>query len=409
MKGGSEKQTNPLNRQGTNSSSPNSHQQLRLVTEISKQISLINNPQELCMVVVNMLQNLLDYEFVRIWSVESSGEGLVLEAAASRADISPEPRQLDSNMEHHPVIQAWRSGTCCLSAVDAKSNILAIPIMNLNDTIAILEIQQGCEQPVDDDNFFLEILVNQISAGLRNACLFMELEKAKEEAELAMRLKSQFLAGISTTLRAPLKATLNWTEFMLRGWTGKLTKEQAELVRNIVGNTELVLEYINDGLDISRIKVGKALLFVEELSIAELLADSLEVLVASVGKKPIRIETDIASDMPCIRGDQRRLEQVFLSLVSFALKMTHEGIIRVKACCENGKIHISIKDTGEGIPPEDYGRVFQDSQSHDGMTSGYSLGMTKQLVEAHQGKIWFESEVNKGTCFYLELLGVEGA
>jgi signal transduction histidine kinase len=406
MKSASEKQTTLLKDKGTNPS--NSQQQLRLVTEISKQISLINNPQELCLMVVNMLQNLLDYEFVRIWSVETSGEGLVLEAAASRANTTPESRQLDGNMAYHPVIQAWRSGTCCLSTVDAKSNILAIPIMNLNDSIAILEIQQSCEEIVDDDNFFLEILANQISAGLRNACLFMELEKAKEEAELAMRLKSQFLAGISGTLRAPLKSTLNWTEFMLRGWMGKLTKEQADLVRNIVGNTELVLEYINDGLDISRIKVGKTLLFVEELSIAELLAHSLEVLVASVGKKPIRIETDIAPDMPRIHGDQRRLEQVFLSLVSASLKMTSEGTIRVKAYHENGKIHVRISDTGVGIHEEDFGRVFQDSQSHDGLQSGYGLGMTKQLVEAHRGKIWFESEVNKGTCFYIELLGVEG-
>jgi signal transduction histidine kinase len=408
MKGDKEKNVN-LEGSDKHPNPAKSHRQLRLVTEISKQISLINNPQELCMVVVNMLQNLLDYEFVRIWSVETSGEALVLEAAASRVNISPETRQLDSSKAHHPVVQAWRSGSYCVSTVDAKSNILAIPIMNLNDTIAILEIQQGCEEIADDDDFFLEILVNQISAGLRNACLFMELEKAKEEAELATRLKSQFLAGISATVRAPLKTILNWGEFMQHGWMGKLTKEQAEFIRMILGNTELVLEYINDGLDISRIKVGKALLCVEELSIAELLADSLEVLVASVGKKPIRIETEIAPDMPRIRGDQRRLEQIFLSLVSLSLKMTREGTIRVKAYHENGKALISIKDTGEGIPPEDYGRVFQDSQSHDGMTSGYSLGTTKQLVEAHRGKIWFESEVNKGTCFYLELLGVECA
>jgi signal transduction histidine kinase len=124
--------------------------------------------------------------------------------------------------------------------------------------------------------------------------------------------------------------------------------------------------------------------------------------------KPVRLHTDVAADLPAVYADEQRLTQIFLNVIGNACKFTDEGDIRLTARVEKGELLVSISDTGPGVAPEDMALVFEPFKQTDGgirKGGGTGLGMpiTKNLVEAHGGRIWLESELNRGSIFHIVL------
>jgi PAS domain S-box-containing protein len=191
------------------------HNQLKLVTEIGKQISSINDIDELCFTIVGLVQNFLNYDFVAIWIVETSGNSIAFKAASSVSNYSIANKHLEPDAKDNYVVLAWQTAQNCLripsndedSEEHPPKTALAIPILYLNDTIAVLEIHQYRDAYFDNEEaYLLEILVNQISAAIRNASLFKELETTKELEVLTLRASQTAISLENSRLYADLRA-----------------------------------------------------------------------------------------------------------------------------------------------------------------------------------------------------------
>lgn len=236
----------------------------------------------------------------------------------------------------------------------------------------------------------------------------VELIEARNIAENADRIKSEFLAHMSHELRTPLNAILNFTAFVADGLMGDVNEEQVDTLQKVMDSGNHLLSLINDILDISKIEAGMMNLFVEEVDLNTTLKGTFSTAKGLVKDTPVELVAEIDDDLPLIMGDKRRIRQIFLNLVSNAVKFTPEGQIVIRAHQKNGEIHIAVKDSGIGIAPEDQPMVFQafrqaqhDLQNVTG--TGLGLPICKHFVEAHGGKLWLESEVGVGSTFYITL------
>ena len=237
----------------------------------------------------------------------------------------------------------------------------------------------------------------------------VQAEASRERAERSDQVKSAFLASMSHELRTPLNSIINFTRFVADGDTGEVTEQQKELLTEVIGSGIHLLNLINDVLDMSKIEAGSLNLFIEDnVNLDSILTSTLATGRSLLKDKAVKLEKDIDENLPLIRADRQRILQILLNIISNACKFTEEGEIRVSAKCKQDEIVISITDTGPGIAPEDEGVVFQAfKQTKTGLrqTGGTGLGMpiAKSLTEAHGGRLWLDSQVGKGTTFYVAL------
>lgn len=253
----------------------------------------------------------------------------------------------------------------------------------------------------------LETIVEQRTSALRFA---VEAERAaRDEAERANRVKSAFLASMSHELRTPLNAVINLTTFVQNGVLGTVTPKQSSTLGQVVDSGKHLLSLINDVLDMSKIESGTlTLLIQDQIDVQKVLQPVHSTGKSLLGSKPVTLELDIPETLPPIRADKMRLTQILLNIVSNACKFTQEGSIRIRAWVEGDEICLSVTDTGPGIAPEDHALVFEPfKQTETGLrqAGGTGLGMpiTQTLVTLHHGRIWLESEVGKGSTFYVVL------
>lgn len=233
-------------------------------------------------------------------------------------------------------------------------------------------------------------------------------ENAQTEAEQANKVKSSFLASMSHELRTPLNSIINFSKFLAKGVMGDVNEDQKETLDEIVMSGEHLLSLINDVLDISKIESNSLNLFIEnDIDVDDLLSTAITTAQSLLIGKSVVLQSDI-QPLPTIRADRQRILQVFLNVLSNACKFTSDGHITVTAEAQSDSILISVQDTGIGIAPEDYDKVFENFQQTDsGLRSGSGTGLgmpiSKSLIEAHDGKLWFESEPGVGSTFYVSL------
>ncbi|GAB5492865.1 MAG: hypothetical protein Phog2KO_30800 [Phototrophicaceae bacterium] len=236
-----------------------------------------------------------------------------------------------------------------------------------------------------------------------------ELNEALKAAQYSDQVKSAFLASMSHELRTPLNSVINFTKFVVRGVMGPVTERQVETLNKVVGSGQHLLSLINDVLDMSKIESGSLSLFIEDdVDINAILETVISTGESLRDEKPFEIQKDIQENLPAMRVDRKRITQILLNVVSNACKFTEEGFVKVEAKVKDKQLYVSVKDTGAGIAKEDYDSVFlsfkqTDTGLRQGEGTGLGMPISKSLAEAHGGKLWFESEVGKGTIFYVTL------
>lgn len=255
----------------------------------------------------------------------------------------------------------------------------------------------------------------QINRQLIELRRLAEAERvARERAEQADHVKSAFLASMSHELRTPLNAIINFSKFLKKGLPGPVNAEQEELLGSISDSGQHLLNLINDILDMSKIEAGSLRLYVEpDVNLREIIANAVQYMQPLLADKPVSLEQSVPDTLPLLTGDRKRLLQIMLNVLSNACKFTDTGYVRISASVEADSIRISIADSGPGIAPEDSENVFTafkqtDSGLRQGNGTGLGMPITLRLVEAHQGKIWFESQPGEGTTFFIALPLVSG-
>jgi len=341
------------------------------------------------------------------------GEGLIGEAAVRRQPVFLEgsaraPFSLDTGV-----------------GVLTAATLFALPLIHRDKLLGVVA---GASQAplLDRERSWLTQVAGQVAIGLSAIRQFQQLKELSEqlnersreieaqnrELEQASRLKSEFLASMSHELRTPLNAIIGFSELLMEGLRDGQQSEHLDYATEVHQSGRHLLSLINDILDLSKIEAGKMDLDVEWVDVALLLGNALTIMRERALKGRISMTHAIASGIGSIEADARKLRQIIYNLLSNAVKFTpHGGTVRVEVARVGDQVEFAVADSGIGIAAEDRARLFRPFEQLDAGSArrfegtGLGLVMVKNLAELHGGSVGFESEVGKGSRFWVRIPG----
>jgi signal transduction histidine kinase len=327
------------------------------------------------------------------------------EGAVGRAAVIRQPVEV-ADIEHGQLAPQTRA----LLVREGMGSLVAVPLVRedrLVGGLVIVRRERGAFSP--EGVATLQTFAAQSVLAIQNARLFRELADKSRQLEVASQHKSEFLANMSHELRTPLNAILGFSEVLTERMFGDLNEKQEEYLKDIYASGAHLLSLINDILDLSKIEAGRMELELSDFDLPTAIDNALMLVRERAGRRGIALHQAVDQQLGTIRGDERKIKQVLLNLLSNALKFTPEGgRIDVRAGLADGMAEISVTDTGVGIAPEDQEAVFEEfrqvgtaAQKVEG--TGLGLALSRKFIELHNGRIWVKSQVGVGSAFTFAL------
>ena len=237
-----------------------------------------------------------------------------------------------------------------------------------------------------------------------------ELIESKNAAIEASSAKTNFISTISHELRTPLNAILGFGQLLKMSDAPKLNQEQDEQVQGVIDSGKHLLSLIEELLDLSKIETEKIDINIQDVSVTDAIDETITIINPLAQQYGIELENNINSTY-LVKADYKRLKQIFINLISNAIKYNHKNgrvMINAKSMPDNN-IRVFVSDNGDGLTPEQQASLFKPFQRFNRKKEGIGLGLyiTQSLVEVMGGQIGLESEINKGSTFWFDLVLAE--
>ncbi len=262
--------------------------------------------------------------------------------------------------------------------------------------------------------FFGNILINSVKREIKQKeemeVISKNLIEANEKLKGLDKLKTEFLSLATHQIRSPLTAIKGYTSMLLEGSFGKVVPEQQEPLERVLQTSNSLAIMVEDFLSVSKIESGGMKYIIEPFDFKEMASDTYSDLKITAEKKGLVMNfSSDTEELVMVSGDREKLRQVVINLIDNSIKYTPEGSISLGLVYENNKVIFSIKDTGVGVSPETKEKLFHkfnrgEAGKMNTTGSGLGLYLAKEIIKAHHGRVWLESEgLGKGTTFLVEL------
>ncbi len=257
----------------------------------------------------------------------------------------------------------------------------------------------------------IPVEINSSSIDYEGRLAIMAIIRDVSKAKEIEKMKSDFVSVASHQLRTPLTGIKWFTELLLKGHTGELTEKQRDFIRQIEISNSRMLSLVDDLLDVSHIESGEKfrLVFKNE-NLSEIFRDLCSEMTNLAKNKNITLDHANVCDLKVVaKVDRTKIIQVFQNILDNAIKYSEAGsTIKVRCNIKGKEVIYSFQDQGKGIPKEQQSKIFERFFRADNVMtteSGTGLGLyiAKYILDMHDGKIWFDSEENKGSTFYISL------
>lgn len=256
---------------------------------------------------------------------------------------------------------------------------------------------------------FLFILAQSFLLTKRFTNAFITIEKMSQKLIRLDKVKDEFLANTSHELRTPIHGIIGIAESLVYGSNGKLSKYLIENLNLIIYSGKRLANLVNDILDISKLKNHEISINIQAVNIFELTETVLKICDTLIEEKSVELKNEIANEFGYIYADEDRMQQIMFNLIGNAIKFTEQGIVKVGATNFKDYVEIFVEDTGIGIPKDKHEEIFKSFEQVESSAirqfsgTGLGLSITSYLVNLHGGKIRVESELGRGSKFYITI------
>lgn len=374
---------------------------------------------------VQIIQGLLNARASTIALLSDDGQELVIEAAAG---INPkwvhrarmrlgEGVSGQAVSERRPVyIRDTRKQPDFLFFDNVLRSLLAVPLLSRDVVIGTITVDSDRPNAFNQSDIqLLTIAAAQVSVAIVNARLFQEADEraaklavAYSELQESDRLKDELVQNVSHELRTPLTFVKGYVDLLLDGEMGLINPDQQHALQIVGDKTAEITRLIDDIMSLQRIESTNLIL--ESFSMDHLVEEAVSCHRLSADNHGIFLSWQGPGTAVTVTADRGRLNQVFDNLIGNALKFSpNGGTILVNLVEEADTIRVSVSDQGIGVPVDKLDRIFERFYQVDGSArrrfggTGIGLAIVKRIIDAHRGRIWVESEVNKGSTFYFTL------
>jgi signal transduction histidine kinase len=285
---------------------------------------------------------------------------------------------------------------------------LVVPLIGAEGVLGALLVERRTSGRFAANKIrMMQTFAHQSVLAMHNARLFHEVEEKGRQLAIASEHKSRFFANMSHELRTPLNAVLGYAELLQDGLYGELPERARQVLERVQANGAHLLELINDVLDLSKLEAGELSLVLDDYSMRAIIEQVVGTTYSLAHAKGLTLDHEVAPDLPLGRGDERRIMQVLLNIVSNAIKFTDKGGVTITARASEGHFELTVADTGPGIAPQDQARIFEAFQQGDNTSTrlkggtGLGLSISKRFVEMHGGTIDVRSAPGEGSSFVI--------
>ena len=395
------------------------------LVDMAKQVTGDLNLESVLHTTVQILQGLMNARASTITMLSEERTELIVKAAVGTETKYSEARMKKENSISGRVvtnsemvyIRDTYDQPDFLFFDESVRSLCAVPLIVRDEAIGTLTIDSDNPDAFSEsDQQLMIIAAAQVSVAIENARLFeeshartKELADAYEELKESDRLKDELVQNVSHELRTPLTFVKGYVDLLMDGEEGLLSPEQQEFLQIVSDKTDDITRIIDDIITLQRINASNLQLETVPMT------DVLNATVAShrlvADKKGLQIKTNYEEDKNALVSiDKGRMNQVLDNLIGNAMKFSPDGgAITITMSKLDYAVCVSISDEGIGMPPEKHKRIFERFYQIDGSArrrfggTGIGLAIVKRIVDAHNGQIWVESEVDEGSSFFFTL------